>query len=98
MHFPLVVMRHLLSDEVLAGMILDLGLLPSSLCTPSLLSAINEELSSSFVSGAMDASALSEAREFACFFAHRNHRDRFYREYCELSAPSSSSVLDLNFE
>ena len=31
-------------NEVLAGMIIDLGLIPVELCTPTLMSKINEEI------------------------------------------------------
>lgn len=74
-------------NDDLAGMILDLGLIPVDLCTPSLMSKINEEIYAKAESEYWNQQRADDVREFCEYFAHRRNADKFYREQSELFAP-----------
>lgn len=78
----------LLSENVvLAGMIIDLGLIPVDLCTPTLMSKINEEIYAKAESEYWTQQRADDVREFCEYFSHRCHADKFYREQSEWLAP-----------
>lgn len=74
-------------NEVLAGMIIDLGLIPVDLCTPTLMLKINEEIYAKAESEYWTRQRADDVREFCEYFAHRRHADKLYREQSELLAP-----------
>lgn len=74
-------------NDVLAGMIIDLGLIPVDLCTPTLISKINEEIYAKAESEYWIQQRADDVREFCEYFAHRRHADKIYREQSELLAP-----------
>lgn len=74
-------------NDVLAGMIIDLGLIPVDLCTPTLISKINEEIYAKAESEYWIQQRADDVREFCEYFAHRRHADKIYRELSELLAP-----------
>lgn len=74
-------------NDVLAGMIIDLGLIPVDLCTPTLISKINEEIYAKAELEYWIQQRADDVREFCEYFAHRRHADKIYREQSELLAP-----------
>lgn len=74
-------------NEVLAGMIIDLGLIPVDLCTPTLMSKINEEIYSKAESEYWTQQRADDVREFCEYFSHRRNADKVYRQQSELLAP-----------
>lgn len=74
-------------NEALAGMIIDLGLIPVDLCTPTLMSKINEEIYAKAESEYWTQQRADDVREFCEYFAHRRRADKIYREQSELLAP-----------
>lgn len=80
-------LRELLNNDVLAGMIIDLGLIPVELCTPTLISKINEEIYAKAQSDYWSQQRADDVREFCEYFAHRRHADKIYRQQSELLAP-----------
>lgn len=81
-------------NEVLAGMIIDLGLIPVDLCTPTLMSKINEEIYAKAESEYFTQQRADDVREFCEYFAHRCHADKFYREQSELFTPRYVELFD----
>ncbi len=81
-------------NEVLAGMIIDLGLIPVDLCTPTLMSKINEEIYAKSQFQQWTQQRCDDVREFCQYFAHRCHSDKFYREQSELFAPRYVDLFD----
>lgn len=74
-------------NEVLAGMIIDLGLIPVDLCTPTLMSKINEEIYAKAESEYWTQQRADDVREFCEYFAHRRKADKFYCEQSKLFEP-----------
>lgn len=74
-------------NDVLAAMIIDLGLIPVELCTPTLMSKINEEIYAKAESEYWTQQQADDVREFCKYFAHRRRADKFYREQSELFTP-----------
>ena len=56
-------------NEVLAGMIIDLGLIPVELCTPTLMSKINEEIYAKSESEYWTQQRADDIREFCDYFS-----------------------------
>lgn len=81
-------------NEVLAGMVIDLGLIPVELCTPTLMSKINEEIYAKAESEYWTQQRADDVREFCEYFAHRRHADKFYREQSDLFAPRYVELFD----
>lgn len=81
-------------NEILAGMIIDLGLIPVELCTPTLMSKINEEIYAEAESQYWSQQRADDVREFCEYFAHRRHADKFYREQSMLFAPRYFELFD----
>jgi len=74
-------------NEVLAGMIIDLALIPVDLCTPTLMLKINEELYAKAESEYWTQRRVDDVRDFCEYFAHRRNADKFYREQSKLFEP-----------
>lgn len=74
-------------NDVLAGMIIDLGLIPIDLCTPTLMSKINEEIYAKAESEYWTRQRADDVREFCEYFAHRRKSDKFYLEQSKLFEP-----------
>lgn len=87
-------MSSLLSNDILAGMIIDLGLLPVDLCTPTLINAIESELQSKIDSEYLDDFRVEQMNEFMSYFARRRRNDAVYRRHAESLSPR---YLKLNF-
>ena len=81
-------------NEVLAGTIIDLGLIPVDLCTPTLMSKINEEIYAKAESEYWTQQRADDVREFCEYFAHRRHADKFYREQSDLFTPRYVELFD----
>lgn len=81
-------------NEVLAGMIIDLGLIPVELCTPTLMSKINEEIYAKAESEYWTQQCADDVREFCEYFAHRCNADKFYREQSKLFEPRYVELFD----
>lgn len=81
-------------SEVLAGMIIDLGLIPVELCTPTLMSKINEEIYAKAESEYWTQQRADDVREFCEYFAHRRNADKFYREQSKLFEPRYVELFD----
>lgn len=81
-------------NEVLAGMIIDLGLIPVELCTPTLMSKINEEIYAKAETEYWTQQCADDVREFCEYFAHRRHADKFYRDQSALFTPRYFELFD----
>ncbi len=81
-------------NEVLAGMILDLGLIPVGLCTPTLMSKINEEIYAKAESEYWTQQRADDVREFCEYFSHRSNADKVYRRQSELFEPRYLELFD----
>lgn len=81
-------------SEVLAGLIIDLGLLPVDLCTPTLMSKIEEELQAKADSEYWSNERVRDMYEFMSYFARRNHCDAVYRSHSESLAPRYVELFD----
>lgn len=81
-------------NEVLAGMIIDLGLIPVELCTPTLMSKINEEIYAKSESEYWTRQRADDVREFLEYFSHRRNADKFYREQSKLFEPRYVELFD----
>lgn len=81
-------------SEVLAGLIIDLGLLPVDLCTPTLMAKIEEELQAKADAEYWSNEHVSDIYQFMSFFAHRNHCDAVYRRHAESLAPRYVELFD----
>lgn len=79
---------------VLAGLIIDLGLLPVDLCTPTLMSKIEEELQSKADAEYWSEEHVRDLYGFMSFFAHRNRCDAVYRRHAESLAPRYVELFD----
>ncbi len=74
-------------SEVLAGFILDLGLLPVDICTPTLIAKIEEELQAKADVEYWSDERVKDMYEFMSYFAHRNLCDAIYRRHAESLSP-----------
>lgn len=74
-------------NDVLAGMIVDLGLLPVGLCTPTLMSKIEEELTAKIDAEYWSQEQVNDMYEFMSYFSRRNRCDAVYRRHAESLAP-----------
>lgn len=81
-------------SEVLAGFIIDLGLLPVDLCTPTLMSKIEEELQAMADSEYWSKEHVEDLFSFMKYFSHRNHCDALYRRQSESLAPRYLELFD----
>ena len=81
-------------SEVLAGLIIDLGLLPVDLCTPALISKIEEELQAKADSEYWSNEHVKDLFLFMEYFSHRNHCDSLYRRQSESFAPRYLELFD----
>lgn len=81
-------------SEVLAGLIIDLGLLPVDLCTPTLMSKIEEELQAKADAEYWSGEHVRDMYEFASYFARRNHCDAVYRRHAESLGPRYVELFD----
>lgn len=81
-------------NDVLAGMVIDLGLIPVDLCTPTLMSKINEELYAEAESSYWSQERADDVREFCEYFSHRRKADKFYREQSKLFEPRYVELFD----
>lgn len=85
----------LLSEyDILAGMIIDLGLIPVDLCTPTLMSKINEEIYAKAESEYWTQQRADDVREFCDYFAHRRNADKIYLEQSKLFEPRYLELFD----
>ena len=75
-------------------MIIDLGLIPVDLCTPTLMLKINEEMYAKAETEYWTQQRADDVREFCAFFAHRRNADKLYREQSELFAPRYVELFD----
>lgn len=82
------------SHDVLAGMIIDLGLLPVDLCTPTLMQKINDELQSKIDSEYISDERVKDMYDFMKYFAHRRRCDAIYRRQSELLSPRYLELFD----
>lgn len=81
-------------SEVLAGLIIDLGLLPVDMCTPTLISKIEEELQAKADAEYWSKEYVDDLFSFMEFFSHRNHCDALYRRHAESLAPRYVELFD----
>lgn len=81
-------------SEVLAGLILDLGLLPVDICTPTLMAKIEEELTAKIDAEYWSEEHVRDMYDFMSYFAHRNHCDAVYRRHAESLAPRYVELFD----
>lgn len=81
-------------SEVLAGLILDLGLLPVDICTPTLMAKIEEELTAKIDAEYWSEARVSDMYDFMSYFAHRNHCDAVYRRHSDSLAPRYVELFD----
>lgn len=81
-------------SEVLAGLIIDLGLLPVDLCTPTLMAKIDEELQAKADTEYWSREHVNDLYSFMKYFSHRNHCDAVYRRHTEFLAPRYVELFD----
>lgn len=81
-------------SEVLAGLIIDLGLLPVDLCTPTLMSKIEEELQAKADAEYWSAEHVNDLYLFMEYFSRRNCCDAVYRRHAESLAPRYVELFD----
>lgn len=82
------------NNDVLAGIILDLGLLPVDICTPTLMSKIEEELIAKIEAESWSQEHVNDMYEFMSYFARRNRCDAVYRRHAESLAPRYVELFD----
>lgn len=81
-------------SEVLAGLIIDLGLLPVDLCTPTLMAKIDEELQAKADAQYWSEEHVKDLYLFMEYFSHRNRCDAIYRRQAESLAPRYVELFD----
>lgn len=81
-------------SEVLAGLILDLGLLPVDICTPTLMAKIEEELHAKADAEYWSEEHVNDLYSFMEYFSHRNRCDAVYRRHAESLAPRYLELFD----
>lgn len=81
-------------SEVFAGLVLDLGLLPVDICTPTLMSKLEEELIAKIDAEYWSDERVRDMYGFMSYFAHRNHCDAVYRRHAESFAPRYLELFD----
>lgn len=81
-------------NDVLAGMIIDLGLLPVDLCTPTLIAKIEDELAAKIDAEYWSQEHVNDMYEFMSYFARRNRCDVVYRRHAESLAPRYVELFD----
>lgn len=81
-------------SEVLAGLILDLGLLPVDICTPTLMAKIEDELTAKIDAEYWIQERVNDMYDFMSYFAHRNRCDAVYRRHAESLAPRYVELFD----
>lgn len=81
-------------SDVFAGLILDLGLLPVDICTPTLMLKIEEELTAKIDAEYWSEEHVRDMYDFMSYFAHRNHCDAIYRRHAESLAPRYVELFD----
>lgn len=81
-------------SEVLAGLILDLGLLPVDICTPTLIAKIEEELQAKADVDYWSDEHVKDMYEFMSYFARRNRCDSIYRRHAESLSPRYVELFD----
>lgn len=81
-------------SEVLAGLIIDLGLLPVDLCTPTLMANIESELQAKADAEYWSQEYVTDMYNFMSYFAHRNHCDAVYRRHAESLSPRYVELFD----
>lgn len=81
-------------SEVLAGLILDLGLLPVDICTPTLMAKIEDELTAKIDAEYWSLEHVNDMYGFMSYFAHRNRCDAVYRRHAESLAPRYVELFD----
>lgn len=80
--------------DVLAGLILDLGLLPVDICTPTLMAKIEDELTAKMDAEYWSQEHVNDMYDFMSYFAHRNRCDAVYRRHSESFAPRYIELFD----
>lgn len=82
------------NSDVLAGMILDLGLLPVDLCTPTLMAKIEDELIAKIDAEYWSREHVNDMYEFMSYFSRRNRCDAVYRRHAESLSPRYVELFD----
>lgn len=75
-------------------MIIDLGLLPVDLCTPTLMSKIEDEFLAKVDSEYLSEERVKDIFSFMEYFAHRRRCDAVYRRHSESLSPRYLELFD----